>query len=725
MSKIAIQKNPTYLYILLILFLITGITYFSWRINTFNHQAIIFSWIFFIAELYGFIMVLFSAIVVWRLTIRKTIPAIKNQSVDVFVPIYDELVALVAKTLVGAINMDYPHTTWLLDDGNNPKMRALAKSLGCKYLARTSNEDAKAGNLNHALKFAKGDFIAMFDADHIPNKKFLLKTLGYFKDSKVAFVQTPQDFYNNNSFQHRYNYIKNLIWDEQSIFFKIIERGKDAWNSVFLCGSCVVIRRSALDKIGGFATGTLTEDVHTSIKFHKAGYKSVYDPTSLAFGVAPATIEPFVTQRLRWATGSMQIFKKEKILFSSHLTFMQKLNYLSSFLIYFESWQKAIYYISPIIILVFGIIPLSTPLPVFFMFFLPYIVVHYLFNIEIFRGHHDTSYSEQYNLVRFIPFIYSTLTLLTNYKFKFAVTNKDRLQKISNFFVIPTMTVLTMSLLALPIAIYRYFASTHIPFDVLIVTCFWVCLHIYYAKKLMNFVNLKNLKAIKSKGGYSVLLSHIADFQVNGKKCIAVAQSISTEYVSIKGFLPKVKMGTILQGYIYFPSITLKVKCEVIDYDIVRTGLSLVRCKLIWENYDDLNTLSQFIYGSNHHVVFNHTINIELTPMEKFISLFKKKNPEENLHHDRWFPFYVDKEPLGVIIQRKEMRRGNKATHFAILNKKPGKTILDGRIAYNHINMRSKFKVSNLIVDSNSKSNYYLVGLQRIRGTVYRVNDPI
>lgn len=725
MSKVVIQKNPVYLCILLILFLITGGTYFSWRINAFNHDAMIFSWIFFLAELYGFLMVLSSAIVIWRLTIRKTIPPEKRLMVDVFVPIYNESVNLVSKTLNAAIHMDYPHTTWLLDDGNNPKMKQLAKNMGCKYLARTSNEDAKAGNLNHALKFAKGDFIAMFDADHIPNRKFLIKTLGYFKDKKVAFVQTPQDFYNINSFQHRYDYIKNLIWDEQSIFFKIIQRGKDACNSVFLCGSCVVMRRSALDEIGGFATGTLTEDVHTSIKFHKAGYKSVYDPTSLAFGIAPSTIEPFVTQRLRWATGSMQIFKKENILFSSRLTLLQKFNYLTSTFIYFESWQKAIYYIAPIVTLVFGIIPLSAPVPIFLMFFVPYIVVHYMFNIEIFRGHHDTSYAEQYNLVRFVPFIYSTLTLLTNYKFKFNVTNKDKLQKISNFYVYPAACVFAVSLCTLPIAVYRYFAAAHLPLDVLIITSLWVCLHIYYAKKLMNFVIRKNLSDIKSNADYGVLLSHIAIINVQGKKYNAVAQEISTESFTIKALIPPVKIDTILTGEIYFPNLDLPIKCKVLSSEKLREGLFVIRCKFIWDNKNNLNNMSRFIYGSNHHLIFNHTKEFELTPLEKFFALFRKKIPEENQHHSRWFPLYVGKKPLGVVIQRKDMRARHKGTHYAVLNKKPGKTIFEGRIAYNHLNIRSKFKVSDVIVDSNSKDDYYLVQLQRMRGTVYRAQDAI
>jgi cellulose synthase/poly-beta-1,6-N-acetylglucosamine synthase-like glycosyltransferase len=122
------------------------------------------------------------------------------------------------------------------------------------------------------LTQSRAQFIAIFDADHAPKTSFLTQTLGFFSDPQVAFVQTPQDFYNLDSFQHRWSRRKGQVWTEQSLFFRVIQRGKDYWNAAFFCGSCAVIRRSSLDAIGGFATGTVTEDLHTSIRLHKQGF---------------------------------------------------------------------------------------------------------------------------------------------------------------------------------------------------------------------------------------------------------------------------------------------------------------------------------------------------------------------------------------------------------------------------------------------------------------------
>ncbi|ODU01576.1 MAG: hypothetical protein ABS89_07125 [Thiobacillus sp. SCN 63-1177] len=201
-------------------------------------------------------ILLFLATGAWYLNWR--LPAL-GLKVDVFIPTYNEDVEMVRRTALAARAMKYPHETWILDDGNREAMREMAQSLGVRYLARTDNAHAKAGNLNHALPHSTADLIATFDADHAPRQDFLLKTLGYFSDPNVAFVQTPQDFYNLDSFQNRTDPGSRVAWSEQSLFFRVIQRGKDYWNAAFYCGSCAVIRRQSLDAIGGFATGTVTE----------------------------------------------------------------------------------------------------------------------------------------------------------------------------------------------------------------------------------------------------------------------------------------------------------------------------------------------------------------------------------------------------------------------------------------------------------------------------------
>ncbi|MCW8959132.1 MAG: glycosyltransferase, partial [Gammaproteobacteria bacterium] len=155
-----------------------------------------FSLLIYGAELFGFMTALLHIFMTWRLKCRVSPPVPEGLRVAVFIPTFDESEDLVRNTLIAALHMDYPHETWLLDDGNRPSMRAQAEELGVRYLARSDNTHAKAGNLNHALAHTDADFIAVFDADHAPQRHFLERTLGYLAaDDKVAFVQTPQDFF--------------------------------------------------------------------------------------------------------------------------------------------------------------------------------------------------------------------------------------------------------------------------------------------------------------------------------------------------------------------------------------------------------------------------------------------------------------------------------------------------------------------------------------------------
>ncbi|WP_232431505.1 glycosyltransferase [Cupriavidus sp. UYPR2.512] len=281
------EQPKRYIKCLVVVYVISGLVYMGWRVGSINMSAPLFSIPLYAAELYGYVSGLLFVLMTYQLSVREAPPPEPGLSVDVYVPTYNESVELIRRTLLAAMRMDYPHVTWLLDDGHRESMRTLAEELGCRYLARDNNAHAKAGNLNNALQHSTGEFIAIFDADHAPRKDFLVKTLGYFKDAGVAFVQTPQDFFNIDSFNHRLG--KKRVWDEQALFFKIIQRGKDALNAAFFCGSCAVIRRAAVARIGGFATETVTEDVHTAIRLHKLGYQSGV-PRRVA-GVRPGTAQ--------------------------------------------------------------------------------------------------------------------------------------------------------------------------------------------------------------------------------------------------------------------------------------------------------------------------------------------------------------------------------------------------------------------------------------------------
>jgi len=161
----------------------------------------------------------------------------------------------------------------------------------------------------------------LFDSDHVPNRAFLQLTLGWFLiDPKLALLQTPHHFYSPDPFE------RNLqggdsIPNEGLLFYGLIQDGNDLWNAAFFCGSCAVMRRSAVESIGGFATETVTEDAHTALRLHRAGWDSAYLKLPLAAGLATERLAIHVGQRMRWARGMTQIFRVDNPFMGRGLTF--------------------------------------------------------------------------------------------------------------------------------------------------------------------------------------------------------------------------------------------------------------------------------------------------------------------------------------------------------------------------------------------------------------------
>jgi len=221
--------------------------------------------------------------------------------VDVFITVYGEPIETTRRTAAAAKAMHGRHRTWILDDGRSDEVKHLAGELGCHYVRRLSSNGAKAGNVNHALSIAKGDYFAIFDADFVPKENFLLETVPFFVSKDVAFVQTPQTYGNLTSV------ISRGAGYMQTVFYRFIQPGRNHFNAAFCVGTNVVFRRRAVDDIGGMYTGSKSEDVWTSLMLHERGWRSVYIPDELAVGDAPDTIEGFTKQQQRWATGGFEI----------------------------------------------------------------------------------------------------------------------------------------------------------------------------------------------------------------------------------------------------------------------------------------------------------------------------------------------------------------------------------------------------------------------------------
>jgi cellulose synthase (UDP-forming) len=234
--------------------------------------------------------------------------------VDVFICTYNEEEAILERTIIGAMSMDYPnYRVWVLDDGNREWLRGLAETAGCGYVTRSDNAHAKAGNINSGLRHVmaldeKPSFISILDADFVPAKKFLSRALTLFREPDVGIVQTPQHFINPDPIQNNLA-IVDLMPDEQRYFFDVLMQSKDAWGTAFCCGTSSVIRASALVEIDGMPTDSVTEDYLLTLRMQRSGYRTVYLNERLSLGLAPEGLKEYVTQRSRWCLGFMQIIR--------------------------------------------------------------------------------------------------------------------------------------------------------------------------------------------------------------------------------------------------------------------------------------------------------------------------------------------------------------------------------------------------------------------------------
>jgi cellulose synthase (UDP-forming) len=445
--------------IAMVLAIVASLRYFAWRAtDTMNPAVVWFFYLFLAAELVGFGEVLLFYLTTWRRRIHESAPALPGRTVDVFIPTYNEPVALLRDTAVCAVSMNYPHTTWLLDDGNRSEVRELAVELGCRYLARTDRSHAKAGNLNHAMRHSTGDFIVTLDADHVPQPDLIDRLLGFFESPKVAIVQVNQDFYNLDSFQHATDWEDQAAWQQQELFFNVIQPGKDALGAAMYCGSPAMLRRTALEEIGGFATETVTEDMHTGLRLQKRGWEVIYYNRTLARGLAPQTFEAYRTQWHRWGLGAMQVFRLERPFLGAGLTLGQRLAYLSSFYFYWTSVQKLFFLLVPVFCVATGVFPLLTGAGQYLEYFVPALALNLLATIALQGGVTGFVLTERYNLIK-LGSMLQALSGLVRKKAQFRVTPKSKSDGATFLQVLPYVLLVVLLAGSVVAGGFRIFAA--------------------------------------------------------------------------------------------------------------------------------------------------------------------------------------------------------------------------------------------------------------------------
>jgi len=325
-------------------------------------------------------------------------------TVDVLIPTYDEPEFILRRTVIGCQAMDYePKTVYLLDDTRRPAIQALAEELGCEYITRPDNRHAKAGNLNHAIPKTQGELLVLFDADFVPTKNFLIRTIGFFQDPQVGLVQTPQSFYNADPIARNLG-LEDVLTPEEEVFYRQIQRVRDGAGAVVCAGTSFVVRRSALEAIGGFVTEAVSEDFFTGIQLAAKGYRLVYLNEKLSAGLAAENIAAHALQRVRWEQGTLQaFFIQSNPITIPGLNPIQRLAYFEGLIHWFSSIARVGFLLMPLAYAFLGVVPLKATEAELLYFFVPF----YLVQLSVFSWLNYRSrsalLSDVYSLVLAFP----------------------------------------------------------------------------------------------------------------------------------------------------------------------------------------------------------------------------------------------------------------------------------------------------------------------------------
>ncbi|OFI48019.1 glycosyltransferase [Floricoccus penangensis] len=479
---------------IIIIYWVAMVVYLVWRLLfTMPHDNIvnlIAGILLYAAEIGGF----FLSTVFYLLFAKKhkrpvkTLAEFKDgkyPTVNVFIATYNEDEMILSRIITAAKNMTYPgiHKVYVLDDGHRDEIKVLSEKLGVNYVNRDNNDHAKAGNLNNGLDVTDGELIVTMDADMVPRSDFLLRTIGYFADEEVGFIQSPQTFFNNDPYQFNL-FSEGLIANDQDFFMQSIEAQKDAYNATMYVGSNAVFRRKALEDIGGFSTGVITEDMATGMLVQAKGWKTAFVNENLASGLAPETFGDLITQRDRWARGNIQVARKWNPIFTKGLTLMQRIIYMDGIHYWVSGIYKMIYLFAPIVFLLFGVYSLRASLAGIMLFWFPAFITSQLAFNTVSEGRQTIMLTNVYETVMapYMSFAVMREALFLS-KNKFAVTRKgvNTDETYYNWrLAMPVLVILVLSILALIKGILIMFGIVPFkePVNAVYINVFWLCYNI-------------------------------------------------------------------------------------------------------------------------------------------------------------------------------------------------------------------------------------------------------
>ncbi|MGY4491656.1 UDP-forming cellulose synthase catalytic subunit [Pseudomonas sp. TE3610] len=480
-------RFPTLL--MVVLSVIVSCRYLWWRytatLNWNQPLDLACGTILLVAETYSWLVLILGYIqTCWPLN-RKPKPLPRDislwPSVDLLIPTYNEDLSIVRSTVYAAMGLDWPAdklNIYILDDGKRESFRQFAAEAGVGYIARTDNRHAKAGNLNHALKLISGELIAIFDCDHVPVRSFLqLTTGGFLSDPKLALVQTPHHFLSPDPFERNLNVFRQRP-NEGELFYGLVQDGNDMWNAAFFCGSCAVLRRTAIEAIGGFAVETVTEDAHTALRLHRQGWNSAYIKIPQAAGLATESLSAHIGQRIRWARGMAQIFRTDNPLLGRGLSFFQRVCYANAMIHFLAGVPRLVFLTAPLAFLLLHAYIIYAPAAMILLYVMPHMIHASLTNSRMQGEYRHTFWGEVYETVLAWYIARPTTVALFNpKKGKFNVTAKGGLMEDNQFdwkIAQPYLLLALLNVAGLGFAVWRLRYGPETEIFTVLVSSLWV-----------------------------------------------------------------------------------------------------------------------------------------------------------------------------------------------------------------------------------------------------------
>ena len=475
--------EPKYRKILIISNSIVSLVYIMWRITTLSYYSVlsfILSVALLIAEILGLMQLFtFQYLFMKKYQVEiKTLNDFGNKdlpNVDILICTYNEGVNLLEKTIAAAKNMTYPvekMKIYVCDDGRRNEVKALCKDYNVGYITRDSNEGAKAGNINNALTKTTGELFAVLDADMLPKKNFLERTIGYFIDENVAFIQTPQVYYNQDMYQYN---LKRKVPNEQDFFMRDIQDARASINAVLHVGTNAIFRKRCVLEIGGYPTSSITEDMAVGMLLQEKKFRTIFINEVLVLGLSASTFTDLVQQRDRWCRGNIQVIREYNPLFRKGLTIGQKIAYFDGVLYWFSSIQKMIYVISPLIYLLFAIIIINTTMDKLILYYVPFILGQLLIFSAISPKTRNIKWAHFYEIAMAPHITFSVIKEIFMLKIKFNVTPKEQTYEKAHFqarIVMPHIVLAALTILSWIIGTI-YLKENKIDLEAYFINTFW------------------------------------------------------------------------------------------------------------------------------------------------------------------------------------------------------------------------------------------------------------